>query len=198
MKKTIWRPLVLGIVLGIIDFASLAVHFVLPTTEETFVGPQEIFTTIAAALGGPLGLFLTSFFQELGVHFFLLKGQLLPEQAHLEIFISIADFTAHILATLAVVYCYRSLYQWAKKSITFFAGWILIVIIYYSLLLPLQSILYNLVIPNTLPLWVWVQSSLPEVLTVAILSPLIWFALPVRYRRPLWYESKKLPDQTEK
>lgn len=195
MKKTIWRPLVLGIALGLVDFVSLAVHFVLPTTEETFVGPQEIFTTISAALGGPLGLFLTSLFQELGVHFFLLKGQLPPEQVHLEIFISIADFTAHILATLAVVYCYRSLHQRAKKAITFFAGWILIVIVYYTLLLPLQSILYNLVIPNTLPLWVWVQSSIQEVLTVAIISPLIWFALPVRYRRPLWYESKKAPDQ---
>jgi hypothetical protein len=110
-----------------------------------------------------LGLFLTSFFQELGVHFYLLKGQLPPEQVPLEIFVSIADFSAHILASLAVVYCYRFLYQRAKKAITFFLGWILIVIIYYTLLLPLQSFLYNLVIPNMLPLFVWIQSSIPEV-----------------------------------
>jgi hypothetical protein len=188
MKKTIWRPLVLGLALGLLDLVSLAVHFVLPTVEETFVGPQEIFVTISAALGGPLGFVPTIFFQELGVHFFLLKGQLPPEQAHLEILVSFADFTAHILAALAVVYCYKILYQKAKKTITFFAGWILIVIIYYSLLLPLQSFLYSFVIPDMLPLMVWIQSSIPEVLTVAIISPIIWFALPVRYRRPLWID----------
>ncbi|HSF83106.1 MAG TPA: hypothetical protein VLA49_17850 [Anaerolineales bacterium] len=197
MKKTIWIPLVLGIALGLLDFVSLAVHFVLPTSEETFVGPQEIFVTISAALGGPLGLLLTSFFQELGVHFYLLKGQLPPEQVPLEIFVSIADFSAHILATLAVVYCYRLLYQRAKKAITFYLGWILIVIIYYTLLLPLQSFLYNLVIPDMLPLFVWIQSSIPEVLTVVIISPIVWFALPVRYRRPLWIEAQPVPPPAE-
>ena len=109
MKRTIWIPLVLGLALGLIDFVSLVVHFVLPTGEETFVGPQEIFVTISAALGGPLGLLVTIFFQELGVHFFLLKGQLPPEQVPLEIFISIADFIAHVLAALGVVYSSRFL-----------------------------------------------------------------------------------------
>lgn len=188
MKKTVWKPLALGMALGLIDIISLAVNFVLPTVEETFVGPQEIFVSISAALGGPLGFVPTIFLQELGVHFFLLKGQLPPEQAQLEFFVSLADFTAHILAALAVVYCYKILYQKAKKTITFFVGWILIVIAYYALLLPLQSFLYNLVIPDMLPLLVWIQSSIPEVLTVAIISPLIWFALPVRYRRPLWID----------
>ena len=197
MKKTIWRPLVLGIALGLLDFISLAVHFVLPTSEETFVGPQEIFVTISAALGGPLGLFFTSFFQELGVHFYLLKGQLPPEQVPLEVFVSIADFTAHILASLVVVYCYRFLYQRAKKAITFYTGWILIVIIYYILLLPLQSFLYNLVIPDMLPLFVWIRSSLMEVLTVVIISPLIWFALPIRYRRPLWIKMQPVLSSAE-
>lgn len=193
MKKWIWRPLVLGITLGLLDFVSIAVRFVLPTFWETYVGPQEIFVTISAALGGPLGLFVTSFLQEAAVHFFLLKGQLPLEQAPLEIFISIADLVAHILASLAVVYCYSFLYQRAKKAIAFFAGWILIVIIYYSLLLPLQSILYNLVIPDILPLSGWVQSSLPEVLAVVVISPLVWMALPARSRKPLWIAPHPVP-----
>ncbi len=197
MKKTIWRPLALGTMLGLLDFVSIAVHFVLPTLEETFVGPQEVFVTISAALGGPLGLFVTSFFQELAVHFFLLKGQLPPEQAPLVTFVSMADFIAHILATLAVVYCYRFLHQRAKKAITFSAGWILIVILYYALLLPLQSFLYNLVIPDMLPLFVWVQSSLMEVLVAVIISSLVWIALPVRYRRPLWIEAQPATPPAE-
>jgi hypothetical protein len=197
MKKTIWRPLVLGIALGLLDYISLVVHFVLPTSEETFVGPQEIFVTMSAALGGPLGMFFTSLFQELGVHFYLLKGQLPPEQVPLEVFVSIADFTAHILAALVVVYGYRFLYQRSKKAISFYSGWILIVILYYSLLLPLQSLLYNLVIPDMLPLLVWIRSSLMEVFTVCIISPLIWFALPLRYRRPLWTKIESFPSATE-
>jgi hypothetical protein len=186
VKKTIWIPLVLGIALGLLDYVSIAVHFVLPTSEETFVGPQEVFVLVSAALGGPIGLFITSLFQEAAVHLFLLKGQLPPEQAPLEIFISTADFFAHILAGLAVVYCYRFLHQRAKRAITFFAGWIPLVMIYYALLLSLQSLLYNIVIPGMLPLFVWIQSSLMEVFVAAIISSLVWIALPVRFRRPLW------------
>jgi hypothetical protein len=188
VKKTIWIPLVLGIALGLLDYVSIAVHFVLPTSEETFVGPQEVFVLVSAALGGPLGLFITSLFQEAAVHLFLLKGQLPPEQAPLEIFVSTADFIAHLLAGLPVVYCYRFLHQRAKRAITFSVGWIPIVMIYYALLLSLQSLLYNIVIPGMLPLFVWVQSSLMEVLVAAIISSLVWIALPARYRRPLWID----------
>jgi hypothetical protein len=194
MKKTIWIPLVLGITLGLLDFLSLGVHWVIRIANFGAIGPQEILVIISAALGGPLSGFVTNFLQELGMHIFLLKGDF-PGQRLLEVSISIADFIAHTLALFAVAYCYRFLYQRAKKAIIFFVGWILITVIYYILLLPLQSLLHNLLVPGLLPLSTLVRGSPLEFLMVAIISTLILIALPARYRRPLWYESKKAPEQ---
>lgn len=196
MKKTIWIPLVLGIALGLVDFFSLGVHWVIRIASFGQIGPQEIFVEMSAALGGPLGLFVTNFFQELGMHLFLLKGDF-PGQPQLEIFISIADFIAHTLALLAVAYCYRFLHQHAKKTTVFLAGWILITVIYYALLLPLQSFVHNLIIPDLLPLTTLVRGSPPEFLMVAIISTLIWIALPRRFRRPLWIEVQSVPPPAE-
>jgi len=194
MKKTIWRPLILGITLGLLDFISFRVHWVIQIADFGAIGPQEILVVISAALGGPVGLFTANFLQELGMHIYLLKGDF-PGQRMLEVFISIADFIAHTLALLAVAYCYRYLHRRAQKAAIFFSGWILITVIYYILLLPLQSLVHNLLVPGLLPLSTLVRGAPPEFLMVAIISTLTLIALPVRYRRPLWYESKKAPDQ---
>jgi len=194
MKKTIWIPLVLGITLGLLDFVSFGVHWVIQIASFGAIGPQETLVVISAALGGPVGLFATNFLQELGMHIFLLKGDF-PGQRLLEVLISIADFFAHTIALLGVTYCYRFLHQRAKKASIFFAGWILIVMIYYILLLPVQSLLHNLLVPDLLPLLTLVRGAPPEFLMVTILSTIILFALPARYRKPLWYESKRAPEQ---
>ena len=196
MKKTIRIPLVLGITLGLLDFLSLGVHWVIRIASFGAIGPQEVLVIISAALGGPVGLFAANFLQELGMHIFLLKGDF-PGQRLLEVSISIADFIAHTIALLAVAFCYRFLHQRAKKAITFFAGWILITVIYYILLLPLQSLGHNLLVPDLLPLLTLVRGSPPEFLMVVIISTLVLIALPVRYRRPLWIAVQPAPPPTE-
>jgi len=194
MKKTIWIPLVLGITLGLLDFISFAVHWVIQIASFGAIGPQEILVVISAALGGPVGLLAANILQELGMHIFLLKGDF-PGQRLLEVSISIADFFAHTIALLAVAYGYRFLHQRAKKATIYIAGWILITVIYYIVLLPLQSLVHNLLVPGLLPLQTLVRGAPPEFLMVAIISTLILIALPRRYRRPLWYESKKASEQ---
>jgi hypothetical protein len=194
MKKTIWMPLVLGITLGLVDFLSLGVHWVIRIASFGQIGPQEVLVIISAALGGPLGLLAANFFQELGMHLFLLKGDF-PGQPWLEVSISIADFIAHALALLVVAYSYRFLHQRAKKAYIFFSGWILIILIYYALLLPLQSLVHNLLVPGLIPLPTLVRGSPPEFLVVMIISTLFLIALPKRYRKPLWYESQQVPDR---
>ena len=122
------------------------------------------------------------------MYIFLLKGDF-PGQPLVEILISTGDFIVHSIALLAVAYCYRFLHQRAKKAYIFFAGWFLIVAIYYALLLPLQSLVHNLIIADLLPLSALVQGAPPEFLMVAIISTLIWIALPLRYSKPLWFEA---------
>jgi hypothetical protein len=187
MKKTIWIPLVIGITLGLLDFVSFGVHWVIQIADFGAIGPQETLVVISAALGGPLGLLVTNFLQELGMHIFLLRGDF-PGQPQLEILISTADFFAHTIALLAVAYGYRFLHQRAKTATIYFAGWILIIVIYYIVLLPLQSLVHNLLVPGLLPLLTLIRGAPPEFSMVAIISTLILIALPSRYRRPLWIE----------
>ena len=196
MKRTIWIPLVLGAALGLLDIVSLGVDFLIPLGPFGATGPQEVLVIISAAVGGPLGLLVANFLQELGIYFFFLKPQLSPEQMLSTGWLfSIADFAAHIFALLAVAYGYRFLHQHAKKVYSFFVGWVLIVVLYYALLVLLQSFLIGLVIPDKPPLSTLFQNNLPEFLVVTIISTLIWVALPRRYYRPLWYELENAPGQ---
>jgi hypothetical protein len=194
VKKTIWMPLVLGAALGLVDFISLAVNFLIPLGPLGATGPQEIFLTISAALGGPLGLLVASFLHESGVFLFFLKNELSPDLLwSTGVLFATADLVAHLVALPAVAYCYRFLYQRAQKLYVFCAGWILVICIYYGLLVFLQFFLLGLVVTDVPGLSVLYQNNLPEFAVVAIVSTLIWVALPARYRKPLWYEMQPLP-----
>ena len=186
-------PLVLGVTFGALSFFSSAVGFFIHYGVAGAVGPHEIFMVLSAALCGPWGLFVASIIHIAGAHIFLMHAP--PELATPALLNSVGDFIARAIALLAVAYCYEYLYQRAQKAMSFFAGWILIVGIYYALLLPLQALDWAITLPGYLSLSTIVQNAPPEILTVVIITSLIWFALPVRYRRPLWYESKKAPDQ---
>ena len=197
VKKTIWMPLVLGGALGLLDLVSLAVDFPIPLGPLGATGPQEILLTMSAALGGPLGVLAASPRHELGITFFFLSDQLPPEQmSSTGALFSVADLVAHILALLAVAYGYRFLQTRAKKVATFCAGWVLIVVLYYGFLVPLQSFLLGLVIADKPTLSALFQNNLPEFLVVVIITTLFILALPRRYRRPLWYDPKQAPDRT--
>ena len=197
MKKTIWIPLVLGAALGLLDLVSMAVDFIIPLGPYGATGPQEVLVIISAALGGPLGLSVACLLQEVGHHFFGLKALFSPEQiASTGTYYSIADFSAHILAALAVAYSYKILHHRAKKDYVFFAGWILIVFFYYTLLVLLQFFLIGFVI-DLPPLSALYRNFLLEFLVVTIISTLIWVALPRRYRRPLWIELQPAARITE-
>lgn len=194
MKKTIWKPLVLGATLGLVDFVSLAVNFLLPLGPLGATGPQEIFLTMSAALGGPLGLLVASFLHESGVFLFFLKNEFSPDMLwSTGMLFATADLVAHLVALLAVAYCYRFLYQRVQKLVVFCAGWVLIVFIYYGLLVFLQYLLLGLVVIDVPGLSILYQNNLPEFAVVVIISTLSWVALPARYRKTLWYDMQPVP-----
>jgi len=55
-------------------------------------------------------------------------------------------------------------------------------------LTPIQVFLVNTLVPGFGAYMDFVSVIWPEFLATTVLTTLIWFALPVRYRRPLWYE----------
>ena len=195
-KRTIWRPLALGTVLGFLSFVSSAVDFLIPLGfSGVAAGPQEIPLTMSAAIGGPLGLFVSSLLHELGIYFFLLNPEFSPGQmSSTGILFAAADFLAHVLALLTVAFCYRFLHQRTQKVITQMAGWILIIAIYYTLLVLLQSLLVGAVVPGTPPFSTLFQNFLPEFQVTLIITTLILLALPRRLRKPLWYKSQLTAD----
>ena len=197
MKKTTWRPIVLGSILGLLSVVSSAGGFLIHlgfSGEAT--GPQEIPLIISAILGGPLGIFVASLIHELGIAMYVYKSQFSPDQmSSTMVPFAIADFAAHILALLTAAGGYRFLYQRTKKIYTFLAGWIFIVAVYYTLLVLFQSLLVGMVIPATPPFSVLFQDFLPEFQMTLFITTLILLALPRRYRKPLWYEFTISPIQ---
>ena len=195
MKKTIWVPITIGLVagglsylLGVADFRILV-----PLGEGASLGVAEIFGTLAAALGGPIATVITGLLN--GVVGYLITRDVFPWPASL--YMAGADLIAHIIAMLAAAFCYRFLNERAKKGLlALLAGWVLIVVIYYFVVLtPIQIFLLNTLVPGFGAYMDFVSVIWPEFLATTVVTTLIWFALPVRYRRPLWYESKKAPDQ---
>ena len=195
MKKTIWIPIVIGLMagglsylLGVADFRILV-----PLGEGASLGGAEIFGTLAAALGGPIATVITGLLN--GVVGYLITRDVFPWPASL--YMAGADLIAHIIAMLAAAFCYRFLHERAKKGLlALLAGWVLIVVIYYFVVLtPIQIFLLNTLVPGFGAYMDFVSVIWPEFLATTVVTTLIWFALPVRYRRPLWYESKKAPDQ---
>jgi hypothetical protein len=123
MRKTIWIPLALGSILGLLSFVSSAVDFLIPLGfSGVATGPQEIPLVISAGIGGPLSILVAGLIHELGIYLFLLNPEFLPDQTSaMGVSFAIGDFAAHALALLAIAYCYRLLHQRAKKVYAFLA-----------------------------------------------------------------------------
>ena len=189
--KAIWIPLVIGIVAAVLNILVSEVHFAIPIGPNAFIGIVEISNTLSAALGGPIALIITILVANIG--HFMLHVELYSDTQF--IFIGIGDALIHIIALLvvAISYC-RFLYPRLKKTTLFLVGWWLTIGVYYYLvLLPLQAALINFFDPGietTYP--AFAKIFFPEFLGTALITTLIWFALPMHYRRSQWIKLKKV------
>jgi len=194
VKKTIWIPVVIGVIAAVLNILVSEVHFAIPIGPNAFIGIVEISNTLSAALGGPISLIITIFVANIG--HFILHVELYSDPQF--IIIGIADALIHILALLVVaISYYRFLYPRLNKTTLFLVGWWLTVGVYYYLvLLPLQTILINFSdtgIGATYPFFA--KIFFPEFLGTSMITTLIWFALPMQYRRSKWIKLRKVSEQ---
>ncbi|MEJ2512933.1 MAG: hypothetical protein P8Y72_15220 [Anaerolineales bacterium] len=185
MKRTIWVPVMIGVVSAALILVVSEVKFVIPLGNNYSIGIGEIFNTFSAALGGPIAVIITLLVTSIG--HFLLNSNLYTDRQFF--FIVLADAIVHIGAMLVVtIIYYRVLYPQARKIGLFVTGWwVTIGVYYYLILLPLQVVLLNFADPGfgaTYPSFA--RIFLPEFIGTATITTLIWFAAPIRYRRPLW------------
>ena len=193
VKKTIWIPVVIGMVSAALIIFAAEAQFFIPLGNDTEMGIGELFTTLSAALGGPIASIITLLLVY-GV-IIILHIDLYPDLP--SIYIPLADATAHLCAMLVVAIGYfKLLYPRARKTSIFLVGWFLMVGVYYYLaFLPLEVVLLNLIDPGfgaTYPSFA--RNFIPEFLGTALITSLMWFAAPARYRRPQWVELKNAPD----
>ena len=194
VKKTIWIPVVIGMGAAALIIAAAEANFFIPLGPDTSMGIGELFTTLSAAIGGPIAS-LTTIFVAYGV-VGMLHPEYFPDLPSL--YIILEDAIAHLSAMLMVVLIYtKFLYPRARRTGFFLAGWFLLVCAYYFLaLLPLSVVFLNLIDPSRGATYFdFARGFLPEVLGTAIITTLIWLAAPIRYRRPLWIGQDIVPDQ---
>lgn len=197
MKKTIWLPIIIGILSATLILMVSEVKFVIPLGNNYSIGIGEIFNTFSAALGGPIAVIITLLVTSIG--HFLLNPNLYTDTQFF--FIVLADAIIHMGAMLVVTIIYhRVLYPQTRKIGLFVAGWWLTIgVYYYLILLPLQVALLNFANPGfgaTYPSFACI--FLPESLGTGMITTLLWFALPVRFRRPQWVGPGNRPEQSDK
>ena len=197
MKKTIWQPVVMGIVFGLLAGISITagLSFVISNTLATsLIGFHVIIFLLSAAFGGPLAGFITP---AISVIVIVLFGS--PE--YKEILSRPNLFWTNMLVPGMVMalagFAYRFVFDRVKMP-SRLLPWAGIVITYYviepPIILSLQyyfggdtfATLPSAILSNY-------QTYIPQVLFV---TSLVFIALPSSFAHPLWYESRRVFDNS--
>ena len=199
MKKTIWSPLVLGTLMGTLAGMTsvTGLLFIVPGTDsDNAIGIWMTLFLLAAALGGPLA--------SLTAPILLLTIMLLYGSPDMKALLSDPSvywtnlFVVGMLMLL-VSFAYRMIFERVKMPLRL-AFWAGIVIAVYLINSPANLILqYYLheevgVLPAILGAY---RVYLPQAIFDIIITSLVFIALPARYTRPLWYETKPMVLPTE-
>jgi hypothetical protein len=193
VNKTIWIPVVGGLIFGALSFLTTVANFIIQVSEDLILGPWEILNTLSAVLFGPIGLLITELGLDISGYLYLIKGVYPAPQ---DIYFMIGNYIAHCAALLFVAFGYRFIYMRMKMP-RLLAGWALVMGIYYLVGVTLSASLHNIAVPGLGATFMGYFSSsvLLEFVLVTIITSLILMALPERYRRPQWYEPKQTPDR---
>jgi hypothetical protein len=195
MKKRISTPIIGGLIFGAISFLVSAVNFTITISEDLILGPWEMLNTLSAALFGPIGLLITELGTDIGAYLYLIRGVYPAPQ---DLYFIIGDYIAHSVSMLVTAFGYRFIYKRAKMPL-FLVCWVLILGIFYSILFLIQVSLFNIAVPGLGATYMgYFSNVIPESISTIVITSLILLALPERFRRPRWYESKKALDRSSK
>jgi hypothetical protein len=193
VKKTIWIPLLGGLIFGALSYLTTVANLTIQISEDLILGPWEIFNILSAALFGPIGLLITELGLDISGYLYLIRGVYPAPQ---DIYFMAGNYIAHVAAMLLVAFGYRLIYQRMKMP-RLLAGWFLVMGIYYLVGVILSAILHNIAVPGLGATFMGYFSNVRlEFILVSIITSLTLLALPKRYRKPHWYEAKKAPDQS--
>ena len=174
---------------GVALVVVLAELFVPIPGTGVITDPREIFTTLGAALTGPVGGLIIGILAGIGEAFIGAPAERIP----------LASLLAHVAGGLWMGLAYKKLVFNRLQMPAFVLGWAAIVAIFYFVFaIPGFVIGQLLFYPEQYAAFYGEGASLieayltlspgvgPEVLITMIITSLVMVALPRRYRRPLW------------
>jgi uncharacterized membrane protein len=192
IKKTIWRPLVLGITSGTLAGLATAtgLSILVPGAEtDNTIGFWMALLLLAAALGGPIGGAVAS------VLLVTISTYFSPPEVKAIASDPVVYWTNLIVIALLMVltaFAYRLIFQRVKMPARLLL-WTGIVIAVYLINAPANIIpqFYFLDETGVLPAIVDVYKVyLPQEIFDIFFTSLFFVALPASFTRPLWYEQK--------
>ena len=189
MKKTIWLPLVLGFVMGLLAGIAMVtgLSFLTPGITDNAIGFYVTLFLLAAALGGPLAGAIAPI---LWVIITASYGS--PEMV--EALSSPYTYWSNLIAlstsTALVGFAYRLIFERVKMPLRLLP-WAGIVIAYYVITLPSAIIpQYYIsgepgyeILPAILASY---KIYIPQAIFDIFFTSLVFIALPARYLKPLW------------
>jgi len=191
MKKTIRTSIIGGLIFGALSYLITVANITVQVSADIILGPWEIINTLSAALFGPIGLLITELGLDISGYVYFIKGTFPAPQ---DIYFMVGDYFAHTISMFLVAFGYRFIYQRLKMP-RLLAGWVLLMGIYYLVEVALAASLFNIAVPGLGASYaVYFSNVRLEFILVTGITSLILVALPERYRRPLWYESKQAPE----
>ena len=202
MKKTIWQPVVLGVVFGLLAGIAMVsgLSFLLSSTEASnVIGFYMVLFLLSAAIGGPLAGAITSTICVTIVAFFC------PPEMR-EVLSDPINLWSNVFVTGILValmgFGYRLIFEHVKMPVRLLP-WAGIVIGYYIISGPINiSIQFYLhgeagILSAVLGSY---KDYIPQAFFDIFITSLIFIALPARYLRPLWYETPRtsaMPIETK-
>jgi hypothetical protein len=192
-KPTIWKPLALGTICGLLAAITLITDLSFITTgiTENAIGFYGTLFLLAAALGGPLAGVIAA-------ALLLIVGALYgPPQMKAIITVPVI-FWSNLIGlgiTLAPV---GLAYRWVFERVPMPArllAWAGIVTAFYLLTIPASTVPQYLLLgeatADIVPAVTYgYRSYVPQALFDIVVTSLIFVALPAAYTRPLWYEPR--------
>lgn len=197
MKRTIWQPLVLGLVFGLLAGAATVTRLsfmVEGPDSSSAIGFYITLLLLAAVFGGPLAgaiapaLFLT-------VSLWYGPADMKAVLGEPAVFWTNAIVLAVLLALVGLAY--RWIFERVKMPVRLLP-WAGIVLAMYTLNSPIIITLQYLLVGGVDPLPAILfsyKTYIPQVIFDIFVTSLIFVALPERYRRPQWYEPVQTPDR---
>jgi uncharacterized membrane protein len=171
-----WKALLCALIFGFLALSVVLMKLSIPMPGTSVVSdPRELFTTLGSALTGPVG----------GIIIGVLAGIAEPGN------IPLASILAHVAGAIFLGFAFKKwIYDRENKKVRYWFWMLAICVYYYVFALPGFAIGLSLFYNDPTPFWhsygAIAKGVIFEVVYTCIISSLIWFALPKKYRAPLF------------